>query len=110
MTRSMKLYPAGICAVLAAMGAPSSAHAALLTDIECGSAGDVSLLLDVHVPEGKGPFPVAILVHGGGWGSGDKRGADTPNSGADVTPWFAPLSESGFTWFSINYRLAPAHR
>lgn len=79
-------------------------------DLEYGEAAGERLLLDVSVPEGPGPFPVAILVHGGGWSGGDKRGADRPGSGADITPWFGPLTAAKFTWFSINYRLAPKHR
>ncbi|HEX7631416.1 MAG TPA: alpha/beta hydrolase [Lacunisphaera sp.] len=79
-------------------------------DLEYGQADGVSLKLDVSVPEGDGPFPVAILVHGGGWGSGDKAGSNHPGDGADISPWFAILTSAKFTWFSINYRLAPAHR
>ena len=79
-------------------------------DIEYGNSGGVPLLLDANVPDGDGPFPVAILVHGGGWTGGDKAGSDKPGNGADITPWFAPLTEAKFAWFSINYRLAPAHR
>jgi acetyl esterase/lipase len=85
-------------------------EARLVTDIEYGRAGGESLRLDACVPEGAGPFPVAILVHGGGWSNGDKRGTDKPGSAADISPWFEPLTTAGFTWFSINYRLAPAHR
>ncbi|MGC4072078.1 MAG: glycoside hydrolase N-terminal domain-containing protein [Nibricoccus sp.] len=48
-------------------------------------------------------------MHGGGWGAGDKGVPKNPN-GADISPWFGPLTEAKFTWFSINYRLAPAHR
>ncbi|MBI2497263.1 MAG: alpha/beta hydrolase fold domain-containing protein [Opitutae bacterium] len=81
-----------------------------LTDVEYGRAEGGSLRLDVSVPEGDGPFPVAILVHGGGWSSGDKAGSDRPGNAADITPWFAPLTAAKFTWFSLNYRLAPAHR
>jgi alpha-L-fucosidase 2 len=73
----------------------------LKTDIVYGEAGGEKLLLDAHLPEGAGNSPVAILVHGGGWGSGAKDG--------DITPLMEPLSAAGFTWFSINYRLAPAH-
>jgi acetyl esterase/lipase len=80
------------------------------TDLEYGHAGGERLLLDVHIPDGEGPFPIAILVHGGGWGSGDKSGSDKPGNGADITPWFEPLTAAKFTWFSINYRLAPQHR
>ena len=79
-------------------------------NIEYGQAGGERLLLDAHAPDGDGPFPVAILVHGGGWSSGDKGGSNQPGNGADITPWFAPLSAASFTWFSINYRLAPKHR
>ena len=86
------------------------AEARLLTDIQYGRADGESLRLDASVPEGAGPFPIAILVHGGGWSAGDKRGTDKPGSSADISPWFKPLTAAGFTWFSINYRLAPAHR
>jgi pectinesterase len=68
-------------------------------DVEYSRGGDESLRLDVCVPDGSGPFPAVVLVHGGGWSSGDKT------SGVD--PLFAPLSSAGVAWFSINYRLAP---
>jgi len=79
-------------------------------DVAYGHADGVALLLDVGIPQGQGPFPVAILVHGGGWARGDKGGSDKPGDSADITPWFAPLSQGGVLWFSINYRMAPAHR
>jgi alpha-L-fucosidase 2 len=88
-----------------------SAEAATLTrDVVYGEAGGETLKLDICTPDGPGPFPVVVLVHGGGWGSGDKAGAERPNSGADITPWFQPLTDAGIAWVSINYRLAPAHR
>lgn len=71
------------------------------SDIEYGKAGDESLMLDACVPDGVGPFPVAIIVHGGGWGGGDKA--------RDMSLLFKPLSDAKFTWFSIDYRLAPKH-
>ncbi|CAN5810056.1 hypothetical protein BH11VER1_BH11VER1_03720 [soil metagenome] len=82
--------------------AGSLASAELKTDIEFARVGDVSLTLDAFVPEGTGPFPTAILVHGGGFTKGDKQ--------TFIKPLFTPLSEAGFTWFTINYRLAPTHR
>ena len=44
---------------------------------------------------------MAILVHGGGWTSGDKE--------TDIVPVFA-LVATNFCWFTINYRLAPTNR
>lgn len=71
------------------------------TNIEYGVAGTNHLFLDAYVPAGRGPFPVGIVVHGGGWSAGDKE--------HDVAPMEIPLTAAHFTWFSIDYRLAPAH-
>ena len=65
-----------------------SAFAGLKTDIEFAKAGDVSLTLDASIPEGPGPFPAVIIVHGGGWRNGDKQ--------TFVKPLFEPLTKAGF--------------
>ncbi len=69
-----------------------------LKDIEYGQAGKVTLRLDAHIPDGKGPFAAAILVHGGAWVAGDRTNS--------VRLLFEPLSQAGLAWFSISYRLA----
>lgn len=76
-------------------------------DIAYGEAGGEQLLLDVNVPAGEGPFPVAILVHGGGWSGGDKAATE---GGAGIAPWLTTLTDAHYVWFSLNYRLAPKHR
>ena len=73
-----------------------SAVGADFKDVEYGQVDGVQLTLDAHVPDGDGPFPAAILVHGV---AGDKQ--------QYITYIFQPLSDAGFAWFSINYRLAP---
>jgi len=53
---------------------------------------------NVYLPEGKGPFPAILLVHGGGWYTGDRSDR-----------WLAsafPFFENGFALVSIGYRLA----
>lgn len=99
----MNKLPLLVLALLLAV----TARATLRTDIEYGTAGGESLKLDVSVPDGAGPFPAVILVHGGGWNGGDKSGG--PQKGY-MAPMHAPLEKAGFAWFSINYRLAPKHR
>src|SRR3984893_4884770 len=68
-------------------------------DVGDGRAGGKAFLLDLHVPDGPGPFPAAILVHGGGFDEGSKS--------TNVRPLFEPLANAGFAWFSIDYRMAP---
>ena len=71
-----------------------------LKDVEYARPGGRPVLLDLHVPDGAGPFPAAILVHGGGFDEGSKS--------ANTRPLFGVLADAGFAWFSIDYRLAPA--
>lgn len=99
-------------AILAFWLAASAAgySATLHRDVAYGQAGGERLLCDVSVPDGIGPFPVAILVHGGGWSRGNKSDTHQPNDSANVSPWFPIFTAANFTWFSIDYRLAPAHR
>jgi acetyl esterase len=68
-------------------------------DVEYARPDGKALLLDLHVPDGPGPFAAAILIHGGGFDEGSKS--------TNVRPLFDPLTDAGFAWFSIDYRLAP---
>jgi len=77
-------------------------NAKISLDLTYGIADGEELKLDISVPIGEGPFPVCILVHGGGFTKGDKQ--------KQPRHLFAPLSEAGYAWVSINYRLAPAHK
>lgn len=86
-------------ALLGFILAATTCRGADLQDIVYRTTEGVQLTLDAHIPDGNGPFPAAILVHGGGWVAGDKR--------QYITYIFEPLSSAGFAWFSINYRLAP---
>lgn len=95
---------------IAGLAAGPAGATELKRDIVYGEAAGETLRLDARIPDGAGPFPVAILVHGGGWSNGDKSGTDKPGSGADITPWFEPLDAASFVSYSINYRLAPLHR
>lgn len=94
------LFPLLLLALLSTCGFAAEFR----RDVEYGRVGETRLLLDASVPDGEGPFPIAILIHGGGWDSGDKAGSNVPGNGADISPWFAPLTAARFAWLSINYR------
>lgn len=69
-----------------------------IKSVEYARTGGTSLYFDAAIPDGPGPFPAAIIVHGGGWVRGDRL--------TEVQPLFAPLTKAGFAWFSIDYRLS----
>lgn len=59
--------------------------------------------LDVYAPEGSGPWPILVFVHGGGFLKGDKGSADRwPNASVGRM-----AAARGFLGVVINYRLAP---
>ena len=70
-------------------------------DVEYARPGGESLRLDACLPAGKGPFPAAILVHGGGWIGGDRTQA--------ARALLQPLTKAGIAWLAVSYRLAPRH-
>jgi|SRR5215469_10486713 len=99
------IYSIALRSVFALSGFASFAVASWAADFNnvlYRTIDGVQLTLDAHVPDEAGPFPAAILVHGGGWVAGDKQ--------QYINYLFKPLSDAGFAWFSINYRLAPRFR
>ena len=89
--------------ILAIAGAATLAAAAVdQKDVEYTRPGGKPVLLDLHVPDGPGPFPAAILIHGGGFDEGSKS--------TNVRPLFDVLANAGYAWFSIDYRMAPEFR
>ena len=68
-------------------------------DVSFGEIGGQKLLLDVFypTPAAAKPRPAIILVHGGGWGAGNKESFDGLAMG---------LAYQGYVAFTINYRLA----
>src|SRR6476469_5718544 len=86
------------CCLFLSMNTSYAAPPQQFNDVEYATPDGISLRLDAAIPAGRGPFPAAILVHGGGWVRGDRR--------LEVAPLFQPLTEAGIAWFSISYRFA----
>jgi len=55
--------------------------------------------LDLYLPEGSGPFPLVVSVHGGAFMMGDK-------GDAFAVEGFDQLLEAGYALASLNYRLS----
>jgi alpha-L-fucosidase 2 len=69
-------------------------------DVLYGRVHGAGLLADIAYPEGTGPFPAIISVHGGRWVASSKT---DPGEGAiNVSQW----AGFGFFAMSIDYRLA----
>src|SRR5581483_2444861 len=55
----------------------------------------------LYRPNGAGPFPALVEVHGGAWASGDRL-----NNAAIAEA----LAKSGIVVLSVDFRMPPAHR
>jgi acetyl esterase/lipase len=55
--------------------------------------------LDLYVPAGNGPFPLVVVIHGGGFIEGDKKGSSQLSK-------IKVLLKEGYATASINYRLS----
>lgn len=68
-------------------------------DIEYARVDNISLKLDLYVPENVASPPLVVWVHGGAWRSGSK----------DRMP-LGELVKRGFAIASVDYRLSPVAR
>jgi acetyl esterase/lipase len=56
-------------------------------------------------PEGDGPFPVVVFLHGGGWQAGSRHSAGPGYRGARPSP-FERVARAGIAVASVDYRLS----
>lgn len=82
--------------------ATSGAHTYQITPgLSYADNPDSKQVGDLYVPEGTGPWPAVLVVHGGGWIRGER---------ADMNKFARRLAESGYAAYNIGYRLAPDDR
>ena len=65
-----------------------------------GSPEGIDLHLDLALPQGDGPFPGIVVIHGGAWRGGDRK------AHRDLTQLFASY---GYVACTVQYRLCPTH-
>lgn len=67
-------------------------------DIEYGRVGDIPLLLDLYMPkQPKGPLPVLVFIHGGGWKKGER---------GDYKYYTVYYAQKGYAAVTIAYRFS----
>jgi acetyl esterase len=75
---------------------PAARYEVKVEDIEYRSDGERSWLALTYQPQGPGPFPALIEIHGGAWNNGDRRNNPAVAEG---------LAASGVVVASIDFRM-----
>jgi acetyl esterase/lipase len=98
---------AAFLALFAVQAARAADGGPQLTTIEYKQVAGETLRLDVCTPpapaagEKQALRPAVIVVHGGGWASGDRR--------TDFPPVLEALTAAGYLYVAVDYRLSPKH-
>jgi acetyl esterase/lipase len=77
-------------------GVARCAEVIIEDNITYGKAGDTELKLDLARPQGDGPFPAIVFIHGGGWCGGDRQG---------YRGQIQEAAKRGYVAVTISYRL-----
>ena len=76
--------------------ADASAPVQVRKDIVYAKRGELPLALDLYLPAaGATPAPLVLLVHGGGWASGER---------SSMAPLAARLAARGYATATVSYR------
>ena len=67
-------------------------------DIPYAKVNGTTLTMDISAPEGKGPFPCLMIIHGGGW---------TLHTNTIMEGMARYITNRGYVVFNINYRVLP---
>ena len=81
--------------------AANAGRGAELSEQFANAADGTALHWTVYTPEGTGPWPAVLVIHGGGFKGG------TPTSSPESVSCSRDLAAAGFMTFSVEYRLAP---
>ncbi len=67
-------------------------------DVTYAEVAGEKLTLDVSVPDGEGPFPVLMIIHGGGW---------SMHTNTIMEGMARYITNRGYVVFNVNYRVLP---
>jgi acetyl esterase/lipase len=86
--------------VLVAAARPRSVSYRVHKDLVYAVHTHKELKADVYIPNGQGPFPGVLTIHGGGWAGGKPR---------HMKSIAKRLARRGYVVVNIAYRFAPEH-
>ena len=75
--------------------------------------GGEKLYLDIAIPQGEGPFPCVVMLHGGAWIGGSRRQftvGDKDKDGKPTPSWIELAAQKGYVAAAVSYRLAPKNK
>ncbi|WP_052462543.1 alpha/beta hydrolase [Nigerium massiliense] len=104
VARALRAMAVAAAVVVAASGCVRAdvPEAPTYLGLDYGGTGDPAQALDVYLPEGPGPHPTVIFVHGGAWAFGSRRmPVDAPGGYGDLR---RTLLGRGFAVASVDYR------
>ena len=93
--------------VLAAAGfvdvTPVRAEGSIIVEngIEYSNPDDQHLQLDMARPDGAGPYPAVVCIHGGGFRAGIRQAYDG---------LIKKLAQNGYVAVTVSYRLSPKYQ
>lgn len=99
--KQLPIYSILFMSMLLLQGCATKAQYSMQKDLAYVSGGDTRQQGDLYLPSTHGPYPIALVLHGGGWVGRDRH---------DMTSAAEILAQNGFAVFNINYRLAPENR
>lgn len=79
---------------------PAQQFAVQVHELEYRNDGKEPWMVTIFQPQGDGPFPALLDVHGGAWNRGDRSADEVMNRA---------LAASGIVVAAVDFRLAPAH-
>jgi acetyl esterase/lipase len=93
---SGNLVPLVLAALLVTCGIAHCTEISVEEGITYGKSGDTELKLDMARPEGNGPFPAIVFIHGGGWHQGSRQ---------EYRGQIEEGAKRGYVAVTISYRL-----
>jgi acetyl esterase/lipase len=81
--------------------------------IAYATVGREKIMLDIAIPPGEGPFPCAVMLHGGAWQGGSRKDlsvGDKEKNGKVGPSWIEEVAKKGYVAAAVSYRLAPKYK